>query len=228
MSQPSLRDYIVRVSRPSHEWLGYCRPSLRDFFNNPILRFVRCPASIAGAVDDYMQTMLDALLVSVQVEITIIDVTDFDNRELGVDWDLVLDQMRFDRQISVVATGASGFFLDPADPPFNLSITRPHGDGVQKAVVKALRDYAKVRVIEQTTLSLRNNTAATIRRGTNTPYIESIITSVTSVTSQTSIEKSSVLSGVDIGVMANVYKDDLVSLSLTPKVLMSWDIKIFI
>jgi len=180
--------------------------------------FVRCPASIAGAVDDYMQTMLDALLVSVQVEITIIDVTDFDNRELGVDWDLVLDQMRFDRQISVVATGASGFFLDPADPPFNLSITRPHGDGVQKAVVKALRDYAKVRVIEQTTLSLRNNTAATIRRGTNTPYIESIITSVTSDTSQTSIEKSSVLSGVDIGVMANVYKDDLVSLSLTPKV----------
>ena len=180
--------------------------------------FVRCPASIAGAVDNYMQAMLDALLVSVQVEITIIDVTDYDNRELGMDWDLVLDQMSFDKHVSIVATGASSFLLDPAGSPFNFSISRPHGDRVQNAVVKALRDYAKVRVIEQTTLSLRNNTAATIRRGTNRVYIESISMAMTTDISQTSVEKSNVLSGVDIGVMANVYKDDLVSLSLTPNV----------
>jgi general secretion pathway protein D len=180
--------------------------------------FVRCPASIAGAVDNYMQAMLDALLVSVQVEITIIDVTDYDNRELGMDWDLVLDQMSLDKHVSIIATGASSFLLDPVGSPFNFSISRPHGDRVQSAVVKALRDYAKVRVVEQTTLSLRNNTAATIRRGTNRVYIESISMAVTTDISQTSVEKSNVLSGVDIGVMANVYKDDLVSLSLTPNV----------
>jgi general secretion pathway protein D len=179
--------------------------------------YVRCPASAVSSVEEYMRKLMDALLLSVQVELSLVEVTHNDNREVGLDWNLVLDQMNFDRSISITAAGASSFILDPTGAPFTFNLSRPHGDSLQTAVLKTLRNYANIHIVERTTLHLRNNTATTLRRGTNVPYIDSITTTVTDSTSQTSVEKGSVLSGVDIGVMANVYQD-LISLSLTPKV----------
>lgn len=182
--------------------------------------FVRCPAMMVRSVEDYMSHLMDALLLTIDVELTIIDVTTNEDRAFGVDWTSVFNEINATNAWKVFSSGGSSFLLEGASNllPYTLGykFTRPNGT-TQEVVLKALRKHANIKVVEKTTLQLRNNTAASLRRGDNIPYIDSISTTANANTSSTAVQKGSVLSGVDLGVMASVYKN-LVSISVTPRV----------
>jgi len=53
--------------RPSHEWLGYCRLSLRDFFNSPTVTVspVTLPAAMMVMVEVILGYIMPGMLISV-------------------------------------------------------------------------------------------------------------------------------------------------------------------
>ena len=180
--------------------------------------FVRCPAAYVSSVEAYMQRLMDALLLSLEIEICIVDVTYNNDTAFGIDWDVLLKNLSFDKGLQIFSGGPGSFVLSSAlgTDPFSFGLKRSK-DGRQEAILKALLKFGTIRVVEKTNMHLRNNTAATLRRGENIPYIDSITQTAMENAVQTAVQKGNVLSGVDIAVMASVYKD-MVSIAITPRV----------
>ncbi|NPA94098.1 MAG: hypothetical protein GXO58_01575, partial [Thermodesulfobacteria bacterium] len=176
---------------------------------------VTAPRSILEKVEDYLDHLHEVLSKQVVIEAKIIEVDLDDSNSQGVDWTELLKDSPFNFQVTFGKSGQ----IYPTDgikllesvtmtrEPFNL-------------VLNFLDEYGNVKVLSNPKLSLLNGQPAMITGGKTTRYIDRVTTVVNDTgngaTTSYTIETRDILSGIGLGVIANIESDDEIVLQLTP------------
>ncbi len=176
---------------------------------------VTAPRSILEKVEDYLNHLHEMLSKQVVIEAKIIEVDLDDSNSQGVDWTDLLKESPFNFHMTFGKNGQ----IYPTDgikllesvtmtrEPFNL-------------VLNFLDEYGNVKVLSNPKLSLLNGQPAMITGGKTTRYIDRVTTVVNDTgngaTTSYTIETRDILSGIGLGVIANIESDDEIVLQLTP------------
>ncbi len=176
---------------------------------------VTAPRSILEKVRKYVDTLHDALCRQVIIEAKIIEVQLDDSSSKGVDWSQLLKDSPFTFEMTF---GKNGQIYPTDGVKFleSVTMTRAPFD----LVLNFLDEFGNVKVLSNPKLSLLNGQPAMITGGKTTRYIDKVTTVVDnssggSTTSYT-IETKDILSGIGLGVIANIKSDDEIVLQLTP------------
>lgn len=196
---------------------------------NPVTSTVMVGTTVAKMrnVEDYFKKLISRLGEAVEVELAIIEVSDKNNVEFGLSWVTTLRSMLFpssvfdaavpDARVSFFGNGSQ--LSTASGEAFGMkgrSLTNPDQ---QNFILNALKKVANVRVVEKTTILLRNNSAGGFATGTSFSYIDSIsqTTAGLSGTTSTSVTKGTILSGIDITMSATINNDNI-TLTILPSI----------
>ncbi len=176
---------------------------------------VTAPRSILDKVQTYVDNLHEALCRQVIIEAKIIEVQLDDSSSKGVDWSQLLKDSPFTFEMTF---GKNGQIYPTDGIKFleSVTMTRAPFD----LVLNFLDEFGNVKVLSNPKLSLLNGQPAMITGGKTTRYIDKVTTVVDnssggSTTSYT-IETKDILSGIGLGVIANIESDDEIVLQLTP------------
>ena len=176
---------------------------------------VTAPRSILDKVRTYVDTLREELCKQVIIEAKIIEVQLDDSSSKGVDWSQLLKDSPFTFHMTF---GKNGQIYPTDGVKFleSVTMTRAPFD----LVLNFLDEFGNVRVLSNPKLSLLNGQPAMITGGKTTRYIDSVTTVVNDsnggATTSYTIETRDILSGIGLGVIANIESDDEIVLQLTP------------
>lgn len=162
---------------------------------------------------DFIEAIDKNVNKQVSVEVTIVEVHKGGSTSYGVEWDTILKLL--DRQLEFTAGGTLSPF-STGDTPFTIGVKLTGNDGTHSTIIKALEKYADVKVIEKTTLLLRNNIAGSISRGTQYSYLDSVSRTIMDQTLTTTVVKGQILSGLNIYLLPTII-GDTVTLNFMPR-----------
>ena len=162
---------------------------------------------------DFIEAIDTNVNKQVSVEVTIIEVHKGGSTSYGVEWDTILKLL--DRQLEFTAGGTLSPF-STGDTPFSIGVKLTGNDGTHSTIIKALEKYADVKIIEKTTLLLRNNIAGSISRGTQYSYLDSVSRTIMDQTLTTTVVKGQILSGLNIYLLPTII-GDTVTLNFMPR-----------
>ena len=149
----------------------------------------------------------------VDIKVSVIEVSLDDSMSYGIDWARVLSPLQnSSASLTVGGVAATNNVITP--PSFSLNFTTASIN----AVINALRNYAKVSVLTQPSVTAMNRSPVAIFDGTSTPYLGSITTTATLSSSQTGAAASFAESGVSLSVMPDILSDDEAQITLAPTV----------
>ncbi len=176
---------------------------------------VTAPRSILEKVKAYVDNLHEALCKQVIIEAKIIEVQLDDSSSKGVDWSQLLKESPFTFNMTF---GKNGQIYPTDGIKFleSVTMTRAPFD----LVLNFLNEFGNVKVLSNPKLSLLNGQPAMITGGRTTRYIDSVTTVVDNsaggATTSYTIKTKDILSGIGLGVIANIESDDEIILQLTP------------
>ncbi len=176
---------------------------------------VTAPRSILEKVEDYLDHLHEMLSKQVVIEAKIIEVDLDDSNTKGVDWSGLLKDSAFNFHMTF---GKNGQIYPTDGIKFleSVTMTREPFD----LVLNFLDEFGNVKVLSNPKLSLLNGQPAMITGGKTTRYIDRVTTVVNDTgngaTTSYTIETRDILSGIGLGVIANIESDDEIVLQLTP------------
>ena len=177
---------------------------------------VTAPRSMLEKVENYIDNINRELSRQVIIEAKIVEVQLDDITSTGIDWSGLLKDRRFDFHAEF---GGDGGQIYPTDGIKLLrSVTMAPIDF--SLVLNFLNEYGNVNILSNPKLSLLNGQPAMITGGVTERIISEVTTVVdnsggASSTSYT-VETQDILTGVGLGVIANIADNDEIVLQLTP------------
>ena len=168
---------------------------------------VTAPRRIHKKISDYLEKLKKEIYKQVIIEAKIIEVKLDKSHQMGIDWSDVLQR---------TFTGNIEFGRLYHYEKFVKTITlNPQTFSV---FMSALNTYGKTNVISNPKITLLNGHGATITVGENVTYINKVESTVDTETDVITynVSTANILSGIGLGVMANIISDDEVILYITP------------
>lgn len=161
-------------------------------------------------VEEYLSAVKRIMNRQVLIEAKIIEVNLNDAFKFGIDWSYVSGDMNL---------STSGFtnVISASSPYFRLAITDNHFS----PILKALETQGNVRILSNPRISVMNGQTALLTVGQNQSFISKVETTVTTsggsapITTYT-VETSSVLSGMMIGMLPTINEQGEISITVTP------------
>lgn len=178
---------------------------------------VTAPRSLQGKIESYMNSLKSELYKQISIEAKIVEVTLTEDNTTGINWGTLLgpDSAGFNFTMDMGKTGSiiksttnapgstPGSFLTIGTKSFNL-------------VIDAMREQGHVEVLSNPRISVMNGQPAMISVGENVTYVDSVESSVADGAISYTINTSSVMSGLGLGVIATITENDEIIMSITP------------
>ncbi len=176
---------------------------------------VTAPRTILEKVENYLDHLHEMLSKQVVIEAKIIEVDLDDSNSKGVDWSGLLKNSAFNFHMTFGKNGQI-YPTDGIKLLESVTMTREPFD----LIINFLDEFGNVKVLSNPKLSLLNGQPAMITGGKTTRYIDKVTTVVNDTgngaTTSYTIETKDILSGIGLGVIANIESDDEIVLQLTP------------
>ena len=176
---------------------------------------VTAPKKTQEAVTTYLGNLKDQIYKQVIIEAKIIEVTLNNASSMGIDWSDVLSKT----YTGSVSFGGPGGVVHPSEG-FDFIRTISLDSQGFRVMISALKTYGKTRILANPKISLLNGHGATITVGENVTYIDEVETTISTTAGSDlrtfTIDTSTVLSGVGLGVMANIVSSKEVILYIVP------------
>ncbi len=176
---------------------------------------VTAPHSILKKVDEYIDHIKAELAKQVIIEAKIIEVTFRDETTVGIDWSQLLKNKAFHFQ---PVFGNNGVIYPTDGVKFlgQLTMTTDQFD----VFLNFLKEFGSVKTLFNPKVSLLNGQPAMITGGQTTRIVgkvsSTIDTSAGSSTITYDVTTQDILSGIGLGVVANITSDEDIVLQLTP------------
>lgn len=174
---------------------------------------VTAPRKIHAKIKDYLENLKKEIYKQVAIEAKIVEVILDKTHETGIDWSDVLKRT-FSGSVEFGKEGK--VYYEHKAPGFIHTITlSPQYFNV---MMTALSKYGKTKVISNPKITLLNGHGATITVGENITYINKVESTIDTETDVITYDVSTanILSGIGLGVVANIIDDDEVILYITP------------
>lgn len=166
---------------------------------------------IERALESYVRDSM----ASVDVQISIIEVSLTREFQFGIDWAKVvpLDRLLSSGANAAIAITNAGVVRDAG---FNANITTRS----ISSVVQALEQWSNVKVVSQPRVIALNHSPAIFRDALQRPYVGQVQTTVsgTAGTAQNSAQISFAMDGVSLSVRPNILDNQRVELTVIPQV----------
>lgn len=164
-------------------------------------------------VENYLNTIKKVISRQVLVEAKIIEVILSDGLQFGIDWTLVLNTGE-----GRTATFSTQKFSDvvPTSSP-SFSITTIASDFT--SLLRAIQTQGETRILSNPRVNIMNGQTALLSVGQDKNYISKIETTTTAGTTPITtftVNTSSLLSGIMIGIVPFISESGEVSLNITP------------
>jgi MSHA type pilus biogenesis protein MshL len=161
-------------------------------------------------VDEYLSAVKRIMSRQVLIEAKIIEVNLNDAFKFGIDWSYVSGDVS-------LSTAKFTNVISAASPYFRLAVT----DNRFSPILHALEQQGNVRILSNPRINVMNGQTALLTVGQNQSFISKVESTTTAtagsapITTYT-IETSSVLSGMMIGMLPTVNEQGEISLTVTP------------
>jgi MSHA type pilus biogenesis protein MshL len=185
-------------------------PTLRSFTVNRLSGSVIVTASKKDLdrIENYLNNLKAVIGRQVLVEAKIIEVQLNDNFRLGIDWSYVTSDVN-------LSTSNFASVVPAAGPVVRIAVT----DSRFAPILQALETQGEVRTLSNPRVSIMNGQTALLSAGQNRSFISKIdsttIGGVTPVTTF-SVQTSSILSGILVGIVPYINENGEISLTVTP------------
>ncbi len=176
---------------------------------------VTAPRSILSKVEAYLNAIKKEMSRQVLIEAKIIEVYLSENTRQGIDWETLWQEEGHAFNASITFGNLGTIYpkdnikligtVDLVTDPFNI-------------ILRALKEYGKVKILSNPKITLLNGQPAMITVGESIRYVDSVTSTIDSETGiiTYTVETKSLLSGLGLGVVANIASNDEVVLHLTP------------
>jgi len=164
-------------------------------------------------VEHYLTTIKKVMNRQVLVEAKIIEVNLSDGLQFGIDWSFVLNTG--DGQSATFSTQKFADIVSTANP--NFSITTVASDFA--SLLRAIQTQGETRILSNPRVSIMNGHTALLSVGQDRNYISKIETTTTAGTTPITtftVNTSSLLSGIMIGIVPFISESGEISLNITP------------
>lgn len=165
-------------------------------------------------VESYLRELNKILNRQVIIEARIVEVQLSEGLKYGIDW-TALDI----NNLGQVTFGTSKFSSVVGDlPHFQVGVSRWDFSGL----LKALQTQGEVRVLSNPRVNIMNGQTALLSAGRNVSFISRVETTTTAAATGTvptttfTVQTSSVLSGIIIGLVPKINENGEISLTITP------------
>lgn len=171
---------------------------------------VTAPRRVHKKVSGYLKNLKKEIYKQVIIEAKVIEVKLDKTHERGIDWSDVLKRT-FKGQITF-----DEVYHYKSAKKFIKTITLSAQDF--SVVMAALETYGEIKVVSNPKITLLNGHGATITVGENITYIDKVESTIDTETDVITYDVSTanILSGIGLGVVANIISDDEVILYITP------------
>lgn len=165
-------------------------------------------------VENYLAELKKILNRQVIIEARIVEVQLSEGLKYGIDWTAIVDV----NNLGEVTFETSRFTETVGDlPHFKIGIVRRDFTGL----LKALQTQGEVRVLSNPRINIMNGQTALLSAGRNVSFISRVETTTTSTTGTVptttfTVQTSSVLSGIIIGIVPKINEHGEISLTITP------------
>lgn len=159
-------------------------------------------------VEEYLVAVKRIMNRQVLIEAKIIEVNLNDAFKFGIDWNYVSGDVNL---------STSGFtdVISASSPYFRLAVTNNRFS----PILKALETQGNVRILSNPRINIMNGQTALLSVGQNQSFISKVETTTTSGTTPITtytVETSSVLSGMMIGMLPTINEQGEISITVTP------------
>jgi MSHA type pilus biogenesis protein MshL len=165
-------------------------------------------------VENYLKVLKEVLDRQVLIEARIVEVQLSEELRYGIDWS-ALDIS----DLGQVTFGTNNFTDVVGDlPNFQIGVSRWDFSGL----LKALQTQGEVRVLSNPRVNIMNGQTALLSVGRNVSFISRVETITTAAVTGTvptttfTVETSSILSGIIIGIVPYINEDREVTMTITP------------
>ncbi len=166
-------------------------------------------------VESYLNTIRNVMNRQVLVEAKIIEVTLSDGLKFGINWSYVLN-MR-DGPSTTLATQKFAEVAQPTTASPNFSITTVASDFT--SLLRAIQTQGETRILSNPRVSIMNGQTSILSVGQDTNYISQIQTTTTTSTPPVTtftVNTSTLLSGIMIGIVPFISENGEISMNITP------------
>jgi len=164
-------------------------------------------------VENYLSTIKKVINRQVLVEAKIIEVILSDGLQFGINWNFILNTG--DSPSATFATQKFADVVSTANP--NFSIATAASDFT--SLLRAIQTQGETRILSNPRLSIMNGQTAILSVGQDQNYISKIETTTTAGTTPITtftVNTSSLLSGIMIGIVPFISESGEISLNITP------------
>ncbi len=193
---------------------------------NPITSVIMVGGTVdrVALVDTYLEKITSRLTKTVEISLSILEVSESRGSEYSFDWTTTLrNVINLNTDVFLARTSETVLSLFGRPPEgmsqnYGVSFGSFTDSDRQNFILHALKTVADVDILEKTSILLRNNTAGGFSTGTVISYIDSVQKSVSggTGTSDFSVTKGTVLNGIDVIVSATI-NGDLITITLLPQ-----------
>lgn len=177
---------------------------------------VTAPQKTHKSVKAYLDNLKEEVYKQVIIEAKIIEVVLTEGSETGIDWEALMETNFLNFSGTIDISDLYPDLISGEGVKFINEVTL--GDQTFTALVDALQEYGETKIIGNPKISLLNGHGANITVGDNVTYVDSVETDIDSETGTITytVNTDTILSGIGLGVMANIIDDDEVVLYVVP------------
>jgi MSHA type pilus biogenesis protein MshL len=165
-------------------------------------------------VEQFISVVQKVINRQVMVEARIIEVTLSDDFQFGIDWTTL-----FNNQLGRFSFGTSNFasVINSSSPYFQVGVTASQFN----STLRALQTQGEVRVLSNPRVNIMNGQTALLSVGREVSFISRVETQTTASagaipTTTFTVDTSSILSGIIIGIVPHINEFGEIALSITP------------
>lgn len=173
---------------------------------------VTAPRPIMEKVESYLDNLKRELYKQISIEAKILEVTVSDERNVGIDWQSLLN----DKAIEIKTTFGSSSFSQPFGPSSarSFTITGP----TFNLLLSAIEKQGKTKILANPRISVLNGQPALINVGKQISYVKKVTSTTDPTTGQITyaIETASQASGIVMSVVPTIMDNNEIILNLIP------------
>lgn len=171
---------------------------------------VTAPRRIIKKVEEYLNSLKEELYKQISIEAKILEVSFTSEREVGIDWESLLNSSPFTFNMSFGSSSASQPLGSSGSRAFTLNAKS------FTTLISAIEKQGKTRVLANPKISVLNGQPALINVGRNVTYIDKVTTTVEDGVIKTDVTTKEKTSGIVMSIVATIMDDDEIILHLTP------------
>jgi MSHA biogenesis protein MshL len=146
----------------------------------------------------------------VDIKLSVIEGSLTDSMQYGIDWTRILSPVQ-NSSLTATLSGAASTVLNP-------SLSLNYTTASITSVIQAIQKYANVSVVTQPSITAMNRTPVAIFDGTSVPYLGSVMSTSTQVSTSSSGSLSFASSGVSLSILPDIMSDNEAQITLAPQI----------